>query len=85
MLKKYKNKLYVKVGQKYVEVELVFKDNDVDLKPTNKKLENITDIKFEDFDFIANKEKLIKEYKNTEINKDDEDIQVSVDKRTRKY
>lgn len=85
MLKKYKNKLYVKVGQKYVEVELVFKDNDVDLKPTNKKLENITDIKFEDFDFISNKEKLIKEYKNTEINKDDEDTQVSVDKRTRKY
>lgn len=85
MLKKYKNKLYVKVGQKYVEVELVFKDNDVDLKPTNKKLENITDIEFEDFDFISNKEKLIKEYKNTEINKDDEDTQVSVDKRTRKY
>ena len=85
MLKKYKNKLYIKVGQKYVEVELVFKDNDVDLKPTNKKLENITDIKFEDFDFISNKEKLIKEYKNTEINKDDEDTQVFVDKRTRKY
>ena len=38
------NKYYVKVGKDFTEVELVFTDNDVDLKATNNILENFINL-----------------------------------------
>lgn len=72
MLYKIDNKYYVRVGKDFTEVELVYKDNDVDLKPTQKVLENNGNINYEEVNFLQEKQKLLdkhnsnKEYKNSD-------------------
>lgn len=61
MLYKIKNKYYVKVGKDFTEVELVFKDNDVDLKPTQNIIENNGNIAYEEINFLQEKGKLLEE------------------------
>lgn len=63
MLYEIDNKYYVKVGKYFVEVTLVYGENDVDLKPTKNKLENNGNIKYEEFDFLSNKSKLLESHK----------------------
>jgi hypothetical protein len=65
MIYKIDNKYYVKVGKDFTEVELVFKDNDVDLKPTQNKLENNGNIPYEEINFLQEKGRLLEENKNS--------------------
>lgn len=65
MLYKIDNKYYVRVGKDFTEVELVFKDNDVDLKPTQKVLENNGNINYEEVNFLQEKTKLLKQSKGS--------------------
>lgn len=58
------NKYYVKVGKDFTEVELVFTDNDVDLKATNNILENNGNIFFEQINFLEKKKELLEEHNN---------------------
>lgn len=60
MLYKIENKYYVKVSNYFVEVELIFKDNDVDLKPTKNKLEINKYIKYTEINFLDEKQNLLK-------------------------
>jgi len=65
MIYKIDNKYYVKVGKDFTEVELVFKDNDVDLKPTQNKLENNGNIPYEEINFLQEKGRLLEENKTS--------------------
>lgn len=65
MIYKIEDKYYVRVGKDFTEVELVFNDNDVDLKPTQNILENNGNIKYEEINFLAEKNKLLEENKNS--------------------
>lgn len=57
-------KYYIKVGKDFTEVELVFTDNDIDLKATNNKIENNGNIAFEQFNFLEKKQELLEKNKN---------------------
>ena len=57
MIYKIDNKYYVRVGKDFTEVELVFKDNDVDLKPTQNILEDNGNLKYEEINFLQEKSK----------------------------
>ena len=65
MIYKIDNKYYVRVGKDFTEVELVFKDNDVDLKPTQNILEDNGNLKYEEINFLQEKNKLLDEYKSS--------------------
>lgn len=65
MIYKIDNKYYVRVGKDFTEVELVFKDNDVDLKPTQNILENNGKLDYKEINFLQEKSKLLDEYKNS--------------------
>jgi len=65
------NKYYVKVGKDFTEVELVFTDDDVDLKPTNNKLENNGNIPYVTINFLNEKQELLKQFKNKDKNKEE--------------
>lgn len=88
MLYKYNDKYYIKVEQYYVEVELVFKNNDVDLKPTYKKIQIDKNEKLKEFNFLSSKKELVEEHNNK---KDAPVVETTTDayqqntKRTRKY
>lgn len=69
MLYEINKKYYVKVGKYFVEVELVFKDNDVDLKPTKNKIEENNDMNYKTLDFMSAKHKLLNEHKKSKIEK----------------
>ena len=73
MLFEINNKYYVKVGKDFVEVELVFKDNDVDLKATKNKLENNSSLKIREFNFLQEKKALLEKHKKTEYNLHEQD------------
>ena len=62
MIYKIDNKYYVKVGKDFTEVELVYKDNDVDLKPTQHILENNGNLKYEEVNFLVEKKALLDSY-----------------------
>lgn len=62
-------KYYVRVGKDFVEVELVYKDGDVDLKPTNNKLESNPNLKYEEINFLLEKENLLKNFKKFDTKK----------------
>lgn len=64
MIYKIDGKYYIKVGKDFTEVELVFTDNDVDLRPTNNILENNGDIKYQEINFLNEKDNLLKEHKS---------------------
>lgn len=57
------DKYYVKVGKDFTEVELVFTDNDVDLKPTSNIIENNGNIMYETINFLDKKQELIEKHK----------------------
>lgn len=63
MLFEIDNKYYVKVGKDFIEVEMVFKNNDIDLKATKNKLENNGSLNVREFNFLQEKESLIEEHK----------------------
>lgn len=65
MIYKIDNKYYVRVGKDFTEVELVFKDNDVDLKPTQNILEDNGNIGYEEINFLQEKPKLLEQNKNS--------------------
>lgn len=65
MIYKINNKYYVKVGKDFTEVELVFEDNDVDLKPTQNILENNGNVVFEEINFLNAKQSLLEEHKGS--------------------
>ena len=63
MLYKISNKYYVKVGKDFVEVELVYSNNDISLKPTNNKIENDGNVKYIEVNFLSEKDNLLAEHK----------------------
>ena len=62
MLYKIEDKYYVRVGKDFTEVELVYKDNDVDLKPTQNVLEDNGNLYWEEVNFLAIKDNLLEEH-----------------------
>lgn len=66
MIYKIENKYYVRVGKDFTEVELVFEDNDVDLKPTQNILENNGNIPYEEINFLNEKGRLLEEHKGSQ-------------------
>lgn len=65
MIYKIDNKYYVRVGKDFTEVELVFKDNDVDLKPTQNILEDNGNINYIEINFLQEKQSLLDKHKAT--------------------
>lgn len=65
MIYKIDNKYYVRVGKDFTEVELVFKDNDVDLKPTQNIIENNGNVSYEEINFLQEKPKLLEGHKSS--------------------
>lgn len=65
MIYKIDNKYYVRVGKDFTEVELVFKDNDVDLKPTQNILEDNGNIKYVEINFLQEKQSLLDKHRVT--------------------
>ena len=65
MIYKIDNKYYVRVGKDFTEVELVFKDNDVDLKPTQNILEDNGNINYTEINFLQEKQSLLDNHKAT--------------------
>ena len=59
MIYKIEDKYYVRVGKDFTEVELVYKDNDVDLKPTQNILENNGNLVYEEINFWNEKARLL--------------------------
>lgn len=74
MLYKIDNKYYVRVGKDFTEVELVFKDNDVDLKPTNNILEDNGTIKFDTINFLAEKPNILKNHQEEKPSRRTDDL-----------
>lgn len=68
MLYKIDEKYYVRVGKDFTEVELVFENNDVDLKPTQNILEDNGNVFYEEVNFLSEKEKLLEEYNMADNN-----------------
>ena len=62
MLYKIEDKYYVRVGKDFTEVELVYKDNDVDLKTTQNVLEDNGNLYWEEVNFLAIKDNLLEEH-----------------------
>lgn len=63
MLYEIENDFYIKAGGYFVKVEFVYKDNDVDLKPTDTKIEYNKNIRCNEVNFLSIKDKLISEHK----------------------
>lgn len=85
MIYKYEDKYYVKVEQYYVEVELIFENDDVDLRPTYEKLEDDKNIKFEEFNFLRHKKVLLEEHNKKPVANDEKIIKQQNNIGTRKY
>lgn len=64
MIYKIGDKYYTRSLPYYYEVELVFSDNDVDLKPTDNIIYDYDVHEYEVIKFLDNKERLIAEHKN---------------------
>lgn len=64
MIYKIKGKYYIKIGEHFREIELVFENGDVDLKPIGTFLEHTPDMIVEEINFMEEKDKLIKEHEN---------------------
>lgn len=65
MIYKIENKYYVRVGKDFTEVELVYADNDVDLKPTQNILEDNGKLLYEEINFMQYKPMLLEQHKNS--------------------
>ena len=74
MIYKIEGKYYIKIGEHFREIELVFSDNDVDLRPIGTFLENRPGLQVEAIDFMNEKGNLLEEHKHKNKDKDkDED------------
>lgn len=67
MIYKIDNKLYVKVSGQFVELELVYKNNDVSLKPTTNKIDNKPELKVEELNFMSIKPQLLKKHNEKNV------------------
>lgn len=65
MIYEINNKYYVKVGKDFVEVEVIVKGNNINLKPTSHKLENSNKLKYKQIDILNNKEEFLKKFNNS--------------------
>lgn len=65
------NKYYVKVGSKFVEVELIYGDNDIALKPTKNKIRVNNDVNYKELDFLKVKARLLDEHKRHSNHKEE--------------
>lgn len=61
MIYEINNKYYIKVGKDFVEVEMVIKNDDIQLKPTKNKVENNGNVKYKEINLMGNKDKFIEE------------------------
>ena len=66
MIYKIAEKYYVRVGKDFTEVELVFKDNDVDLKPTQNIIEDNGNLTYQEINFLNEKSRLLEEHKGSQ-------------------
>ena len=66
MIYKIENKYYVRVGKDFTEVELVFEDNDVDLKPTQNIIEDNGNLNYQEINFLNEKGRLLEEHKSSQ-------------------
>lgn len=67
MIYKIDNKFYVKVSGQFVELELVYKNNDVSLKPTTNKIDNKPELKVEEVNFMSIKNQLLKKHNEKNV------------------
>lgn len=68
MIYKIRDKYCVKVGSKYYEVELIYKQNDIDLKSTTNVVPYTNEDNIECYIFLEYKKELLKEYYNKKFN-----------------
>ena len=76
-------KYYIKVGKDFTEVELVFTDNDVDLKATNNKIENNGNIVFEQFNFLDKKQELLEKHNENKYDEEEFSFNRKISKRSK--
>lgn len=81
MLYEINKKYYIRVGKDFVEVELVYSDKDVDLKPTKNKIENNGNIKYKEFNFLSNKEKLLESHRKARNTSSDSEVDSKITNR----
>ena len=74
MLYKINNDYYIRVGRKYIKVDVVVKSNNVTLKPNNKYvIEDNKSLKVSEVAFDDSFKKLIVERENKMLKKDNDD------------
>lgn len=74
MLYKINNDYYIRVGRKYIKVDIVVKNNNVTLKPNNKYvIEDNKSLKVSEVAFDDSFKKLIVERENKMLKKDNDD------------
>lgn len=76
MIYRIDNKFYVKVSGQFVELELVYENNDVSLKPTTNKINNSPELKVEEVDFMKIKSELLKNKVRKNVDDSEENTQV---------
>lgn len=64
MIYKINGKYYIKIGEHFREIELVFENGDVDTRVIGTFLENVPGLQIEEINFMEQKENLIKEHKS---------------------
>lgn len=64
MIYKINGKYYIKIGEHFREIELVFENDDVDTRVIGTFLENVPGLQIEEINFMEQKENLIKEHKS---------------------
>lgn len=67
MIYKIDNKFYVKVSGQFVEIELVYENNDVSLKPTTNKINNGPELKVEELNFMSIKSDLLEKHNKKNV------------------
>lgn len=63
MLYKINSNYYIRIGHYFVEVELIYGDDDIAIKPTNRKVELTNDLVYSETKFLDLREKLLADRK----------------------
>lgn len=79
MLYKYKNKYYIKVSQKYIEVKPVMYNDNINLEPTYIALEQYDEEKIEEIKIDEVKKDLSRKYETKEKINDNEKPQKHIE------
>lgn len=66
MLYKILDKYYVKVGHYFIEVDFIYGDDEIAIKPTERKIEITNDLQYNEISFLELQRQLLENRKNTD-------------------